>query len=624
MAFAYFDRVKETSTTTGTGSITLAGAVSQFRSFQSVYATNDTMYYTIADQSGTNWEVGLGTLTGATILARSTVLASSNAGAAVNFTSGSLFVFTTIPAVALAFSPLGTLLFSNTSLPGGNTVANTAAETAFTSSYTIAANTMNQGDVFRIRLYGVYGTLVTPTTLEIKVKFGSTIMLDTGAFTDTGSLTNNGWMLEGYFIAQSIGATGAVETQGYSQFMTAATVGAAVPLTNTATKTIDTTASQAVTATAQWGSASASNTITLRMMTFEKMTTATGPVTNVTNSDGSLTISPTSGSVVASLNIANANSWTATQTFKNGLTIGIGPISLGSWIDMPTTGPSGIGTGGAGSNAWMAFCSAANQYFNGSLGSDVIQRNATGKRILVGIDNGSGTANPTAIYSGTTFSLPALSTTGVVHNNTSGTLSTSLIVDADITAATISRASLSAGAKDWIFLGSATGATTTVGPVIWTATVQQLMIYYWIAGYSGGTPVGRILLGSASISTTGLTNSYSLSEGVTSPTTASGAGAVPGCPLAVTLSAIGRGGVIFVDGASGSVKALEIIGRNVTPSVSSIPTLYRAASFFSDLSTNLNLLRAQLTVYDTLSSTAVSSNTFTSGTYLSVWGRNTD
>lgn len=101
MAFAYFDRVKETSATTGTGPLTLAGAVSGFRTFASVYSTSDTMYYTITDQTGANWEVGLGTYSGTNTLTRTTVLSSSNAGSAVNFTSGSLFVFVDLPKAAL-------------------------------------------------------------------------------------------------------------------------------------------------------------------------------------------------------------------------------------------------------------------------------------------------------------------------------------------------------------------------------------------------------------------------------------------------------------------------------------------------------------------------------------------
>ena len=99
MAFTFYDRVKETSTTTGTGSITPGGAATGgYQTFSSVFSTNDTLYYCIQDQTGSNWEVGLGTLTGSTTLARTIVLASSNSGSLVNFTSGSLFAFNTFAA----------------------------------------------------------------------------------------------------------------------------------------------------------------------------------------------------------------------------------------------------------------------------------------------------------------------------------------------------------------------------------------------------------------------------------------------------------------------------------------------------------------------------------------------
>ena len=110
MTFTYFDRVKETSTTTGTGTITLAGAATGgFRTFTSVFANGDTMYYLIQDQSGSAWEVGLGTFTtSGTTLARTTVIASSNSNNAVNFTSGSLFVANIVPAVEVdAYAQLG-------------------------------------------------------------------------------------------------------------------------------------------------------------------------------------------------------------------------------------------------------------------------------------------------------------------------------------------------------------------------------------------------------------------------------------------------------------------------------------------------------------------------------------
>lgn len=103
MAFVYFDRVKESSTSTGTGNISLGGAVTAFRTFSSVYSNSDTMYYVITDQNGANWEVGLGTyVSSGNQLVRTTVTASSNTGSHVNFTSASLYVFTTFPAAALA------------------------------------------------------------------------------------------------------------------------------------------------------------------------------------------------------------------------------------------------------------------------------------------------------------------------------------------------------------------------------------------------------------------------------------------------------------------------------------------------------------------------------------------
>ena len=89
MAFVLADRVKETTTVTGTGAATLLGAQTGYQSFSAGVGASNTTYYTIADQSGSNWEVGYGTLdaTGL-ILTRTTVLSSSNSGSAVSFTAG--------------------------------------------------------------------------------------------------------------------------------------------------------------------------------------------------------------------------------------------------------------------------------------------------------------------------------------------------------------------------------------------------------------------------------------------------------------------------------------------------------------------------------------------------------
>lgn len=98
MALVLKDRVKETSTTTGTGTFTLAGAATGFQSF-SVIGNGNTTFYCIVDSAAGAWEVGIGTYTSSgTTLSRDTILESSNSGSAVNFGSGSKDVFVTYPA----------------------------------------------------------------------------------------------------------------------------------------------------------------------------------------------------------------------------------------------------------------------------------------------------------------------------------------------------------------------------------------------------------------------------------------------------------------------------------------------------------------------------------------------
>jgi hypothetical protein len=98
MALVLADRVRETSTTTGTGTFTLAGAVASYQSFSAVGNANTT-YYTIVNQNANEWEVGIGTYTASgTTLSRDTVLSSSNAGAKVTFTAGTKDVWGDYPA----------------------------------------------------------------------------------------------------------------------------------------------------------------------------------------------------------------------------------------------------------------------------------------------------------------------------------------------------------------------------------------------------------------------------------------------------------------------------------------------------------------------------------------------
>jgi hypothetical protein len=99
MALVLADRVRDTTTTTSTGTITLSGtAPTGYQNF-SVIGNGNTTYYAIVGQGTSEWEVGIGTYTSSgTTLARTTVLASSNAGSLVVFSAGTKDVFVTYPA----------------------------------------------------------------------------------------------------------------------------------------------------------------------------------------------------------------------------------------------------------------------------------------------------------------------------------------------------------------------------------------------------------------------------------------------------------------------------------------------------------------------------------------------
>jgi len=99
MAFVINDRVKETTTTTGTGAFALGGAVQGFETFGTGIGNSNTTYYAIFNPGTSEFEVGLGTLDGSSAnMARTTVISSSNSDNAVDFTAGTKDIFCTMPA----------------------------------------------------------------------------------------------------------------------------------------------------------------------------------------------------------------------------------------------------------------------------------------------------------------------------------------------------------------------------------------------------------------------------------------------------------------------------------------------------------------------------------------------
>ena len=99
MALVINNRVRELTSTTGTGAVTLGGAVGGFQTFAAGIGNDNTTYYAISINSESEWEVGLGTLNAdSSTLTRTSVLESSNGDAAVDFSAGSKEVFCTLPA----------------------------------------------------------------------------------------------------------------------------------------------------------------------------------------------------------------------------------------------------------------------------------------------------------------------------------------------------------------------------------------------------------------------------------------------------------------------------------------------------------------------------------------------
>jgi hypothetical protein len=136
MPLVLADRVRETTTTTGTGTISLAGPVSGFQGFSTAIGNANTTYYTIVDAATGAWEVGLGTYTSAgSTLARTTVLSSSNSDALVPFAAGTKDVFVTQPAERAVY-----VLGAGTGLAAG-----AAAFTANGVPYADSTSTLTTG-----------------------------------------------------------------------------------------------------------------------------------------------------------------------------------------------------------------------------------------------------------------------------------------------------------------------------------------------------------------------------------------------------------------------------------------------------------------------------------------------
>jgi trimeric autotransporter adhesin len=207
MALILKDRVKETSVTAGTGTLTLTGAVIGYQTFNSVVASGSKVYYTIQNTAPgfeTEWEVGVGTFTATASLSRDTVLSSSNAGSLVNFSADpELQVFITQPAEEAVYLNQATGLVE-VGGNGTNTVAftninttNLTANTVTLTAGTITTNASNATDITnKSYVDGLFSTGITyhaPVFVESPTALIATYNQPGGAGNGVGAtLTNSG------------------------------------------------------------------------------------------------------------------------------------------------------------------------------------------------------------------------------------------------------------------------------------------------------------------------------------------------------------------------------------------------------------------------------------------------
>ena len=192
MALVLKDRVLETCTSPGTGAVTLLGATVGYQTFLAAIGNANTTYYTIADQSGANWEVGIGTYTTAgNTLTRNTVLSSSNGGALTNFNAGTQNVFVTYPSEEA--------IYNNGTSIVGPTGSSVAVANGGTGATTLTANGV------------VYGNGTSAVGVTAVGSTGQVLVGNTGAAPSWATVSSS---LVSSFSAGTTGLTPSTATTG--------------------------------------------------------------------------------------------------------------------------------------------------------------------------------------------------------------------------------------------------------------------------------------------------------------------------------------------------------------------------------------------------------------------------
>lgn len=197
MALVLKDRVKETTTSTGTGTINLAGAATGFEGFVSAVGSGNSCYYTILDANGSAWEVGIGTVTDAATdtLSRTTILESSNSDNAISLTSGTHTVFLTYPADKSVYRNTNDQIVATASgIVFSDSTVQTTAPVDTNTTYTAGSGLQLDSTTFNAKTATTSASGIT--TLTNTIDSTQTKALTPKAVDDAGYGTMSNFILE--------------------------------------------------------------------------------------------------------------------------------------------------------------------------------------------------------------------------------------------------------------------------------------------------------------------------------------------------------------------------------------------------------------------------------------------
>lgn len=369
MALVLADRVQETTNTTGIGTLTLAGAVSGYQSFSAIGNANTT-YYTI--QSGTDWEVGLGTYTSAgTTLSRDTVLASSAGGTTKITVAAGARVFCDYPAVKAAYIDGNTTLTVPTL--ACNTVNSVTPVLSFNASNSIAsfgsttANSYNQLVIQNKSNAATSSTnYVLSNDLGTDTTFYGEFGMNSSGYTATGTYPDFFSMNSGVYVSTHDGDLTVGSGNGFKTYFAWGTTGQSAHVIN---------ASGAIGLNTNLGT-SAATTGTSNFGTSGQVLTSGGSAATPTWT------TPTTGTVTSVGGTGTVNGLTLTGTVTS-----TGNLTLGGTLDLSS--PPTIGNTTANTGRFSTL--AATGVFTASAGTSALPSIVTSSGSTTGLY--SSTAN---------------------------------------------------------------------------------------------------------------------------------------------------------------------------------------------------------------------------------------